>query len=230
MEDYPRLPIVSMQVGQYPYLLAYLWRRLFRKPRIFHYNGREYTYFEHPYNRTWMNERAVEIPIVWELVQKHPSDDVLEVGNVLSHYFRIGHTVVDKYERGRHTFQQDVTDLDLPKRFALIVTVSTIEHVGWDEMPRMPGKHLQALATLKRHLAPDGILMVTFPLGYNTVLDEDLFSGRLAFDEMHYLQRLSVETWKQASVDEVKGSTYGHPFRTSNGLVIGLIRNRGETA
>ena len=43
--------------------------------------------FDHPYNTTILNERAVEIPVVmaW-LYRGDPLGDVLEVGNVLQHY------------------------------------------------------------------------------------------------------------------------------------------------
>ena len=48
MTDYPRMPIFSMQVGQYPYILIYLYRRFFLKRRKFVFNGNEVEYFEHP--------------------------------------------------------------------------------------------------------------------------------------------------------------------------------------
>ena len=54
-----------------------------------------------------------------------------------------------------------------------IVSISTIEHVGWDETPRDPKKIPLALENLTtRCLAPDGEIVVTLPLGYNTYLDK----------------------------------------------------------
>jgi len=225
MEKYPRIPIFSMQIGQYPYVLVYLYRRLLLKKRTFVYNGHDVEYFEHPYNRTWVNERTVEVPVIWELMRRHSPSDVLEIGNVISHYFQFGHTVVDKYEKGRGTIQQDVVDLALPKRYPLIVTISTLEHVGWDETPRTPGKHRQALDALKRHLTPGGLLVATLPIGYNPDLDKDLFEGSLGFDEVHYFRRITNETWRQAGADEVRDSKYGTPYRASNALAIGFLHN-----
>lgn len=225
MTDYPRIPIFSMQIGQYPYVLSYLYRKAFRKKRTFTYNGREIEYFEHPYNRTWMNERAVEIPITWNLMRNHASADVLEIGNVISHYYQFGHTVVDKYEKGRGTIQQDVVDLALPKQYPLIITISTIEHVGWDETPRTPGKHRQALDVLKKCLAPNGMLAVTLPIGYNPDLDKDLFEGVLGFNEIHYFKRVTQEEWQQAGMEDIRDSKYGTPFRAANGLAIGIVRS-----
>jgi hypothetical protein len=201
-----------------------LYRKVLRKKRTFAYNGQEVEYFEHPYNRTWVNERAVEIPILWNLMQKYAPADVLEIGNVISHYYQFGHTVVDKYEKGHGTIQQDVVDLKLSKQYPLIVTISTIEHVGWDETPRTPGKHRRALSALKSQLTPDGLLVVTLPIGYNSDLDKDLFEGSLGFDEVHYFKRVAQETWQQAGVDDIRDSKYGVPFRAANGLAIGFLR------
>lgn len=224
MADYPRIPIFSMQVGQYPYVLAYLYRKVFRKQRSFTYNGHKVEYFEHPYNRTWVNERSVEIPIIWNLMQKHVPSDVLEIGNVISHYYQFGHTVVDKYEKGHGTIQQDVVDLELSKKYPLIVTISTIEHVGWDETPRTPGKHRQALDVLRNHLIPGGMLAVTLPIGYNPDIDKDLFDGSLGFHEVHYFKRVTQENWQQTGAEDVRSSKYGAPFRAANGLAIGFVQ------
>jgi hypothetical protein len=154
--------------------------------------------------------------------QQMPAD-VLEIGNVMLHYVSFGHTVADKYEKAHGVIQQDVVELNLPKRYPLIVTISTLEHVGWDESPRVPHKHLAALANLKRHLAPGGLLAVTFPIGYNPNLDDDLNAGMLGFDEILYLKRIAKETWQQANADEVRGAQYNTPFRASNAIVIGFL-------
>lgn len=216
--------MISMQVSQYVYAVIHFYRRLFRKPRFFEYDGNSCRYFEHPYNRTWLNERAVEIPIVREEMKKHAPHEVLEIGNVTPHYFRFGHTVVDKYEKGKRTLQEDVVNLNMGRAYALIISVSTIEHVGWDETPRTEGKHREALAVLRRHLAPGGTLLVTFPLGYNPSLDEDLYAGRLGFDRALYFKRLTLETWRQASLEEIRDLKYGSPFRAANALVVGFFQ------
>jgi len=54
-----------------------------------------------------------------------------------------------------------------------IVSISTIEHVGWDETPRDPKKIPLALENLAtKCLAPGGEIVVTLPIGYNTYLDK----------------------------------------------------------
>ena len=56
--------------------------------RYFEYNGKKLPYFYHKYNKTWKNERAVEIPIMLKryLREFYGDKRILEVGNVLQHY------------------------------------------------------------------------------------------------------------------------------------------------
>ena len=53
-----------------------------------------------------------------------------------------------------------------------IVSISTIEHVGWDETPRGLNKIPLALENLTGCLASGGEIVVTLPLGYNAYLDK----------------------------------------------------------
>jgi hypothetical protein len=52
------------------------------------------------------------------------------------------------------------------------VSISTVEHIGWDERPRQPDKVLGAVDHVCVLLAPRGRFLVTAPLAYNSVLDE----------------------------------------------------------
>lgn len=181
--------------------------------RTFQLDGRSYPYFIHRYNLTWRNERIVEIPVAWELVQRFQGKRILEVGNVLSHYHPVRHDVVDKYERAPGVVNQDMVDLQAPGRYDLIVSISTVEHVGWDETPRDPGKVLRAVEALKACLAPGGTLFVTIPLGYNDDLDEHLRARRLSFPVERYLKRVTDDNrWSEVSREAVAGARYGHPF------------------
>ncbi|MBH0190215.1 MAG: hypothetical protein HP492_00290, partial [Nitrospira sp.] len=113
------------------------------RTKTFRFGGREYDYLYHPYNRTWKNERGVEIPIFRELLLQHEGKRVLEVGNVLSHYFPIQHDVVDKYEVSPGVINKDIVGFLPQQTYHLIVSISTLEHVGWDEQPQEPAKLLQ---------------------------------------------------------------------------------------
>ena len=118
-------------------LLLYL-----RPPGTFILQGRPYRYFYHPYNTTWKNERAVEIPIILDKIQfyHYQGGRILEVGNVLSNYVHFQHDIIDKYDKSEGVINQDVVDFQPAEnendKYDLIVSISTIEHVGWDETPR----------------------------------------------------------------------------------------------
>lgn len=122
--------------------------------RGFVFQGKKYKYFYHRYNRTWTNERAVEIPIIREIWKENKGKEVLEIGNVLSHYFSVNHDIVDKYEKAKSIINEDVVNLKPSKKYDLIISISTLEHVGFDEEPKEPEKILRAIENLKNLLSP----------------------------------------------------------------------------
>jgi hypothetical protein len=171
-----------------------------------------------------MDERAIEIPIIWDIVKKYPEQNILEVGNVLSHYFCINHDILDKYEKGEGVINQDVVNFQTSKRYKLIVSISTLEHVGWDESPREPKKILQAIQNLKQLLAPNGKIIVTLPLGSNADLDLLLQNKRLPFTKQYYLKRISRDNkWVEVNWKDICKTKYNRPFPNANGLIIGVI-------
>ena len=208
------------------------YHRLFRSWRSFTFMGKEYRYFYHPYNKTWSNERTMEIPIVWRILEENRGKSVLEVGNVLSHYFEVSHDIVDKYERSDGVINLDIVDYQPDKRYDLIVSISTLEHIGWDENLReksdllgKPWKTLQAVDSLKACLAPGGMIVATFPVGYNPQLDRAVDEGKLHFTETHCMKRVTKgNRWVEASWDEIRGSKYGEPFLAANGLLVCFVR------
>lgn len=123
--------------------------------------------YDHPYNSTASNERAIELPIAFDFIAGHTN--VLEVGNVLGHYQDRTWACVDKYEQAPGVTNLDV--LDISGTYDRIVSVSTIEHVGWDEPTRDPAKAIRAITHLRSLLAPGGALLITIPTGWNSFLD-----------------------------------------------------------
>jgi SAM-dependent methyltransferase len=158
---------------------------------------------------------------MWHLIQRHSGKHVLEVGNVLSHYFPVDHDVVDKYERARKVINVDVVDFEPVKKYDLIVSISTLEHIGWDERPKDPGKPRRAIAHLRGCLADGGCLAVTFPLGWNAELDRALRGGRLGFDNYFALKRVTMDNqWRQVDVSAGLGARYDAPFPFGNVVIV----------
>ena len=148
--------------------------------------GERLTLFDHPYNTTRRNERAVEIPcaVTW---LKGRGGRGLEVGNVLGHYGMNGHRVVDRWEEAPGVDNIDVFDIEGAYRW--IVAISTLEHVRRDEPEKDPTGAWRALGHLRSLLKPGGAMLVTVPLGWNADLDAHLMDGSGADRECTFVRR-----------------------------------------
>jgi hypothetical protein len=196
------------------------------RPASFTLDGTEYRYAAHRYNTTWLNERAVEVALADALLEENAGRRTFELGNVMSHYGRTGHDVVDKYEVAPGVRNTDIVDIEA-EPYDIVISLSTVEHVGQDEEPREPEKALRALERLVELTAPAGDLLVTFPVGHNPALDVAVADERLPFAAVSYLRRLdAANTWRQAGKDDVVGLAYGTPYAQANGLVV--CRGRGD--
>jgi hypothetical protein len=195
-----------------------------RRP-TFTVEGRRYPYFLHAYNRTIRNERCVEVPLVLAQVAEFTGRRILEVGNVLAHYVEVHHAVVDKYESSPGVLNVDIVDYRPAELFDLIVSISTLEHVGWDEDPADPPKLRATLDNLVGNcLRPGGRLVVTLPLGYNQYLDDALAAGEIRFTTSYWLRRLSRwVNWQQCDFNAVRGARYDAPHPFANALLVGIV-------
>ena len=160
----------------------------------FYFIGRKLKYFRHSYNLAYQNERKVEIPIAaWFLCNQDKSTRILEVGNVLRNYgFMDSRDILDKYDPSPGVINQDVVDYLPKEKYDAIISISTLEHVGWDEAVRDPGKIPRSIKNLKENcMLPLGTMLVTLPLGYNTYFDEYIKNGGDIFTEKYFLKRVS---------------------------------------
>ena len=224
---YPWIPLAAKSLFLRQW---FRYRQFFGVSKTFSYQGKIYRYFEHPYHSTWINERGVEIPIIQGMVQIHHDKRILEVGNVLSHYFPVTHDVIDKYEKGDRIINQDIIDFHPAQQYDLIISISTLEHIGWDETPRDPTKILRTIDNLKSLLAPGGKIVATIPMGYNPELDKMLNTNKIDFFEMSCWKRIQrVNGWTETTWEDVRYAKYHSPFNNANALVIGVINNLAKT-
>jgi hypothetical protein len=108
--------------------------------------------------------------------------------------------------KGPNTINTDIVDFRSSSNYRLVVAISTLEHVGWDQETRDPTKILRAIRNLIGLLTYDGEIVVTLPLGYNAVIDKLLDSKEIPFSEMYYLKRISRDNkWTQADWESVRG-------------------------
>lgn len=191
--------------------------------RTFAFKGESLHYALHRPNRTYANERAVELPIAWRALQAVADPErVMEVGNVTSHYFDTSHAVLDKFERHprvRHNL--DVLDFRPDDRLELVLSVSTLEHVGFSDGSGDPGKFARAVAHIVTWLAPSGRLLFTVPLGYNPAVDEFLRTPPEHVRDIVYMRRTSaVNTWEETDASSVRGVRHATPYPCANAIAV----------
>lgn len=196
--------------------------------RTFVLDGEKFSYIYHSHG-SWATERCVEVSIGLSYLKRYKPYDVLEVGNVISGYQPVFHTVLDKYDEQMGVINEDVATFDTVKQFKLIFSISTLEHVGYDEWNgksfSMPNKVLYSVENLKRLLADDGLLIVTMPIGYRDNLDEYIFDNRFGFGSMFFLKRISWSSrWVEVPKNKAKNIRFDTPFPKANGLFVGVYQ------
>jgi hypothetical protein len=192
--------------------------------RTFAFQGLEYHYLYHPYNLAWRNERSVEVPIALELLRSYEGQPVLEVGNVLSHYVDTDHEVLDKYESAPRVINADAVEFDPGRKYGLILSISTLEHIGRDEEPREPDKPLAAIRNLTGLLASGGRMVATVPVGLNPDLDRLLLSVDTPFHQTLAMRRLRAgNRWEQVDPESVAGAGYSRLGFRAKAMLIATI-------
>jgi 2-polyprenyl-3-methyl-5-hydroxy-6-metoxy-1,4-benzoquinol methylase len=198
-------------------------RKRVLRSATFDYRGERLGYHVDGGNRPFDNERAVELAIAVRVLTEHADPEtIVEVGNVLPHYLPTQHAVLDKFEHHRKvTWNEDVLEFRPPFEPELILSVSTLEHVGHVERPPDPTGFPRAVAALRSWLAPGGQLFFTVPLGYNPSVLELLENASDSFDEVTVMRRISTENeWAPSSLEEVRDLRYGQPFPCANAVAI----------
>lgn len=197
------------------------------KKRQFIYKNYRYNYCLEKYNLSWRNERTLEIPIIQQLIKDNLELNILEIGCVLKHYKSSpinDWTIIDKYEQFDNVINEDIVKYKPEKKFDLIVSVSTIEHIGIDDGTTNPGKAIYAINhVVDNFLNKNGRFAFTIPIGYNKRLDQCIFNNEISISEKYYFLRISKSEWKEVAESRILDAIYGSPFIGANALFVGLI-------
>jgi hypothetical protein len=200
--------------------------KIFRSGERFEFQGKSFRYLFHPYSASWKNERTVVLPIVWDTVKRYQEQNknILEVGNVLSHVFKVTHDILDKYEIMTDVINEDVVSFNPSKKYDLIVSIVTLQYVGLSESERNPNKFFHAIDNLKRLLVSGGQLIIIHPLGENFEMDKSLIDGTLAFDKKFYLRKIGGFRWNEVELEDVRDLKYDSTTPSANGIIIAIFK------
>jgi hypothetical protein len=131
----------------------------------------------------------VEIPIFRHLLEYYEGERILEVGNVFGHYGYYYHHVLDKYEVDNGVINEDIVDYKPEWKYDIILSCSTLEHVGFDEEQKDPKKFIKAIENIKNNiLSSGGILIFSVPFGYNPWMDAILHNKLVRLDDSFYYE------------------------------------------
>ena len=179
----------------------------------FVFRGVKLVYLDHKYNHASLNMRSIEVPIIERYVRQFDPRRVLEIGNVLRHYRKYTHTCVDATERGKGIYNRDVMTWRPDKRWDLVVSISTVEHIGHGRYKHITAAHYiprAIFAKLSRFLTPSGALVVTVPLGYNSELDSAISDDDLPGVTAHFMRRLNIANeWEETDKETALATPYG---------------------
>ena len=175
------------------------------------------------HNVTWANERCIELALARRFLEETPGERILEVGNVTPLYFGGEHMVVDKYEPG--CLQVDIVDFECDQRFDLILSISTFEHIAFDEeggtenAEEVAKKIRAALDRCLGLLARGGVFAMTVPMGYNPALDAMIASGGLGCDRATYFRRFPRRHWREVGQEQAH-APYGGRYPFANAIML----------
>lgn len=165
-----------------------------RKP-TFKFNNTEYTYLDHEYNSASNNSRSIEVPIGLHFMSAFNQANCIEVGNVISHYDDNAWRAVDMREG---PIKADMMQWKPKHRLDAILTISTLEHVGHG---RYAGTGVADPQAVVRHLTSwlkiGGKMLITVPIGYNTLWDEAIRAGVVGTKRFFMVRQNDDNEWKQ---------------------------------
>ena len=202
----------------------------------FVFRSKKLKYFYHRYNTTWRNERTIEIPIIINFLQEYPHEKILEVGNVLSHYYNIDWDVLDKYEKAVGVINKDVVDFKSKKKYELIISISTLEHVAYSyENPEHCFNNNLNPAVFTKNtikklkyncLSKNGKIIVTMPIDLNLYCDmyKLIFEGKFGFSEKYYMRRININNiWEESTETEIRNKNFFCSDNKLGAIFIGVM-------
>jgi hypothetical protein len=221
--EYDRPAAVRRLLKKPANLIQVAANKVVNRNRQFQFDGADLRYFHHYYNNTSLNERTIEVPIMRHFIR--PGPRTLEVGNVINHYFPFQHDVVDRYEEYPGVTNLDILQFTAPP-YDLIISISTLEHLGWDEPVAERDKPLRAIQHLKALLAPLGTMVVTVSHGENPYLDSVIDEVPCS-RHFRYQRFARFVGWREVEHIDPR-IRYGSPYPGANAIHVLLFHREPQ--
>lgn len=207
------------------YFFSLLMYSSLHRDKSFTFNGRKIKYplwFSH-------TERCIEIPIACDFLERNMAIGmrVLEIGNTLKQRCKEHRVVVDKYEVSPGVINEDILTYHDDLRYDLVLSISTLEHVGFDEAEVVPDKPMLVLEhILTNCLVDGGKALISVPLLYNPAIDELVCRPLDPNIQLTAMVRTSLfNLWEQRPIEEVfkNPSEYSYEGRYFGASAIALL-------
>lgn len=161
-------------------------------------------------------ERRFEVPLLAYFVRKFDKTEVIEVGAVSNQYFPTHHRIFDPTDKG--AIKAFAEDLDYFGKY--VMSVSTIEHIGKAEYGLPATSPYRAITVLNKMLEAKAYL-ITWPIGYNTLLDHYTMSvvTRLNSKNILTFKRDDHNNWEITN-PRTFDFKYGNPYPHGNAVIV----------
>jgi len=178
-------------------------------------------------------ERTIEIPLIWDEVIKYSPSEVLEIGNVLGQYIKRSHDVIDLQEQGTGIITGDIRTYQSEKKYKLIVSITTLEHVGdgrdghdVDELGI-----INAINNMLGLLTDSGRIIFTVPVGHNPYMDNLFKEQKIVCDNIYAYKRIdALNNWLRLPYEDIKNSELYVPYwGTANASLLCEIYKKGNS-
>lgn len=180
------------------------------------FNINQNEYFNHPYNNTIQNERAIEIPIALRYFKKFGKlNNFIELGAVLPYYLEdFNHCCIDPIDP-KATILEYAENIDYNNKHVL--SISTIEHIGTGDYGLKLVSDTASYDILNRIYKDSISCLISWPIGYNPNLDKKVLNQNKL--NCIYFRREEQFKWKIESSENMNGVKYNFPYQFGNGLI-----------
>lgn len=187
-------------------------------PNTFKFKNKMYYYCKSFDRYSFSTERAIEIPII--LGELRENMNILEVGNVLHGHCKIKRDIIDKYERGKNVINCDILNYNPDKKYDRVVSISTLEHVGFDEEVVEPDKTIKAVEKMISLTKIGGKVIITVPLGHNPFMDSGIACHAISYTKIGMMERSSRYIWEEIEYDPERMYICEYPYPLGNSIAI----------